>query len=91
MTVHANFSKQLHADKSSVTNVRLVRTFDSSILKTSLYNSLRLINTNKLADRIEMQTKYINCYDIYTVSSTSRTYYASIRLLAFSWFVIRRL
>jgi len=55
MTIHANFSKQLDANKSSVTNVRIVRTLDPNILKTSR-NSSRLIETNKLADRIEMQT-----------------------------------
>jgi len=51
-------------DKSSVTNVRLDHTLDLNILKTSLHNFCRLINTNKLADRIGMQTEYINCYDI---------------------------
>jgi len=77
MTVHANSSKQLDADKNSVTNVRIVRTLDPNILKTSFYNFSRLINTNKLADRLGMQIKYINCYDIYTVSSTREVMLAS--------------
>jgi len=33
MTVHANFSEQLDADRSSVTNVKIVRSLDPNILK----------------------------------------------------------
>jgi len=50
-----------------------------------LYNFFRLIITKKLADRVGIQTKYINCYDIYTVSSTREvTRYAGVRRFAFS-------
>jgi len=50
MTMHANFSEQLDADKSSVTNVRIVRTLDSNILKHRYIILPRLIQTNWLIE-----------------------------------------